>query len=147
MSLEDFITTVFCLVDDLLKKMMDGKKIRDRGFGPTLADSEIITMIVIAEFLGIDTDKGAWEYFCSHWVALFPNIGSRANFAKHIANLWWIMQKLVEYPSPIAGGQASKNGACNFHCTPLKPAPRGTSSNFVGQILYIFRFFFGHFEC
>src|SRR3990167_779492 len=103
MSLEDFITTVFCLVDDLLKKMMDGKKIRDRGFGPTLADSEIITMIVIAEFLGIDTDKGAWEYFCSHWVALFPNIGSRANFAKHIANLWWIMQKLQEKLAKILG--------------------------------------------
>lgn len=51
-------------------------------------------MDIVAEFLGIDTDKGAWEYFCNHWKHLFPNIGSRANYAKHAANLWWIKQRV-----------------------------------------------------
>ena len=51
-------------------------------------------MEIIAEFLGIDTDKGAWEYFCNHWRSWFPAIGSRANFAKHAANLWAIKQQM-----------------------------------------------------
>ena len=63
MSIEDFIITVYCLVDETLTKIMGTQKLRQRGFEPTLSDAEIISTEVIAEFLGIDTDKGAWEYF------------------------------------------------------------------------------------
>lgn len=62
---------------------MIDQKLRQRGFKPRLSDSEIITMEIIAEFLGIDTDKDAWEYFCNHWRELFPKIGSRANWKSH----------------------------------------------------------------
>ena len=94
MSVEDFIITVYCLIDELLKKQENTQKIRKRGFRPALSDSEMITMEIISEFLGIDTDKGAWEYFCNHWRFLFPAIGSRANFAKQAANLWIIKQSI-----------------------------------------------------
>lgn len=92
MSMEDFIITVYCLIDELLKKLENGQKIRKRGFDPALSDSEMITMEVVSEFLGIDTDKGAWEYFSTHWRFLFPAIGSRSNFAKQAANLWAMKQ-------------------------------------------------------
>ena len=69
MSREDFIITVYCLIDALLKK---------RGFNPALSDFLLITMKIIAEFLRIDKDKGAWEYFCNHWRNWFPAIRSRA---------------------------------------------------------------------
>jgi IS5 family transposase len=94
MSMEDFIITVYCIVDDLMKKQHETIKIRKSEFNPALSDSEMITMEIVAEFSGIDTDKGAWEYFCNHWRALFPDIGSRANFAKHAANLWVIKQNM-----------------------------------------------------
>lgn len=92
MSMEDFIITVYCLVDELIKKVGSGQKLRRRGFNPALSDSEMITMEVVSEFLSIDTDKGAWAYFSTHWRALFPALGSRSNFAKHAANLWAIKQ-------------------------------------------------------
>jgi len=92
--IEDFIISVYCLVDDVLKKLLVDQKLRQRGFKPSLSDSEMITMEIIAEFLSIDTDKGAWEYFCNHWKEWFPKIGSRANFAKHAANLWCITQQV-----------------------------------------------------
>lgn len=92
MSTEDFIITVYCLVDELIKKLKNGQKLRKRGFNPALSDGEMITMEVVAEFLSIDTDKGAWAYFSTHWRPLFPAIGSRSNFAKHAANLWAIKQ-------------------------------------------------------
>lgn len=94
MLVEDFIITVYCLVDDLFNKGQNGNKLRKRGFKPALSDSEMITMEVVAEFQGIDTDKGSWEYFRNHWRGLFPNIGSRSNFAKHSANLWVIKQSM-----------------------------------------------------
>lgn len=94
MSVEDFIITVYCLVDDVMKGLLKGETLRQRGFNPALTDSEMITMELVAEFQGIDTDKGAWEYFCNHWQGLFPTLGSRANFAKHAANLWRIKQQV-----------------------------------------------------
>lgn len=94
MPMEDFIITVFCLVDGELKNLLGGKRLRKRGFEPALSDSEIITMEIVAEFLGIDTDKGAWKYFYNHWKEWFPNMNSRANFAKHAANLWHLKQQM-----------------------------------------------------
>jgi Transposase DDE domain len=95
MSMEDFIITVYCLVDEAMKNLLTGKqKLRQRGFKPNLSDSEMITMEVVAEFLGIDTDKGAWEYFSNHWRGWFPMLGSRANYAKHAANLWSMTQRI-----------------------------------------------------
>jgi hypothetical protein len=82
MPVEDFIITVFCLIDDLSKEILEGKKLRKRGFEPELSDSEVITMEIVAEFLGIDTDKQSWKYFNNHWKNFFPKLGSRANFAK-----------------------------------------------------------------
>lgn len=94
MSVEDFIINVYCLIDDLSKTEFRGEKLRKRGFEPKLSDSEVITMEIVAEFLGMDTDKGAWEYFRSHWREWFPALSSRSNFAKHSSNLWNIKQKI-----------------------------------------------------
>ena len=66
MLVEDFIITVYCLIDDELKKLLQDKKLRSRGFEPKLTDAEIITMEVVGEFLGKDTDTGVWRYFSQH---------------------------------------------------------------------------------
>mgnify|MGYP002084285382 FL=1 len=92
--MEDFIIIVYCLVDGELKNLLSEERLRNRGFEPALSDSEMITMEIVAEFLGIDTDKGAWKYFCNHWRDWFPKLGSRANFAKHGANLWHLKQQM-----------------------------------------------------
>lgn len=94
MSLEDFIISVFCLVDDNFVLLVEEKNLRQRGFVPKLTDSEVITMEIVGEFLGFDTDKGIWSYFKRHWLSYFPNIGSRSNFAKQASNLWKIKQQL-----------------------------------------------------
>ena len=94
MSTEDLIITVFCLVDDQLQKLLNGRKLRKRGFQPKLSDSEVITMEVIGEFLGYDQDKQIWEYFKRHWSHFFPSIPDRSNFVRQAANLYFIKKKM-----------------------------------------------------
>ncbi|MBS0351880.1 MAG: hypothetical protein JSR33_12010 [Proteobacteria bacterium] len=53
-----------------------------------------MTMEIVAEFLGIDTDKGAWEYFIRHWRHQFPALSLRANYAKQAENLWQVTQRV-----------------------------------------------------
>jgi hypothetical protein len=95
MDVTTFIVTVFCLVDDWLA----GQRLRQRGPAPTLADSEVLTIECVGEFLGIDTDKGLYQYFRRHWAAWFPALGRvhRTTFTRQAANLWAVKQRLHQH--------------------------------------------------
>lgn len=96
MSLEDFIIWVYCWVDETLPQVIPGERLRARGFAPALSDAEVITMELIGEFQGIDTDTGIWQYFRSHWSSWFPAMGSRSQFGKQAVNLWAVKQHLQQ---------------------------------------------------
>jgi hypothetical protein len=90
-DLETFIVTVFVRVDDLLTAWVtEVGPLRSRGPAPTLADSEVVTMELVGEFLGIDTDRALVDYFRAHHLALFPRLARvhRTTFARQASNLW-----------------------------------------------------------
>jgi hypothetical protein len=91
-DLSTFIVAVFCLVDDQLK----GRCIRSRGPAPKLSDAEVLTMEVVGEFLGIDTDKGIYLFFRRHYGEWFPALSEvhRTTFARQAANLWKLKERL-----------------------------------------------------
>jgi hypothetical protein len=92
MDLNTFIVAVFCLVDDRLK----GRRIRQRGPAPKLSDSEVLTIEIVGEFLGLDTDEAIFRYFRRHHAEWFPTLGEvhRTTFARQAANLWKIKERL-----------------------------------------------------
>lgn len=53
-------------------------------------------MEVVAEFQGLDTDKGIWQYFRRHWGSMFPQLKSRSSFVRQAANLWQYKQQLQQ---------------------------------------------------
>jgi hypothetical protein len=109
MPLEDFIIAVLCCVEATWHESPAPSRLRQRGFAPKLSDSEVLTMEIVGEFLGYDTDQQIWKYFRSHWRHWFPALGSRSTFARQVANLWFIKQllhqqlirKLGAYSDPI----------------------------------------------
>ena len=96
MPLEDFIIRVFCWVDEHVNALLGDHRLRQRGFAPKLSDREVITMEVVGEFLGLDTDVGLWKYFRRHGSSWFPQLGSRTTFAQQAAHLWVIKQRLPQ---------------------------------------------------
>ena len=92
MDLNTFIVSVFCLVDDQLK----GRRIRQRGPSPKLSDAEVLTIEIVGEFLGLDTDKALYRYFRRHYREWFPALGKihRTTFARQAANLWKVKECL-----------------------------------------------------
>ncbi len=92
MDLSTFIVAVFCLVDDRLQ----GCRIRQRGPSPKLYDSEVLTVEIVGEFLGIDTDKGIYLFFKRHYGEWFPALGEvhRTTFARQSANLSKVKERL-----------------------------------------------------
>jgi hypothetical protein len=92
-DLNTFIVSVFCLIDDRIK---DLGRLRGRGPTPTLCDSEVLTIEVVGEFLGIDQDTELFAYFRRHYAHFFPNLRRvhRTTFSRQASNLWKVKEYL-----------------------------------------------------
>lgn len=92
MDITTFMIAVFCLIEDSLP----GQRLRRRGPQPTLRDSEVLTMEVVGEFLGIDTESNIFAHFCRYYADWFPGLRkiTRTTFTRQAANLWKIKQEL-----------------------------------------------------
>ena len=62
------------LVDDSVRDLCRGRRLRQRGPAPVLADSEVLTVEIVGEFLGLDTDRGLHAHFRRHFGHLFPGL-------------------------------------------------------------------------
>jgi hypothetical protein len=63
MDITTFMITVYCWIEDSLV----GRRLRKRGPQPTLQDSEVLTIEVVGEFLGLDTESNMFTHFCRHY--------------------------------------------------------------------------------
>src|SRR5262245_52981226 len=95
MSLQDLLLLVSCLVDDHLKALGLSSP-RQRGPDPEVADSEVITIELVGEYLGLDRDARLFWHFRQHHRADFPALARvhRTTFARQAANLWRVKQLL-----------------------------------------------------
>ncbi len=102
MDLDDFIITVFCIIDDTMKQLFGTIRLRQRGPAPALSDSETLTMEIVGEYLSLNQDKAIYDYFRRHYSHFFPEMGKihRTTFVRQAANLWrvkeMIWQRMLE---------------------------------------------------
>ena len=153
MDLDTFIVETFCRIDDALKERSRARPLRSRGPAPVLADSEVLTLEVVGEFLGLDRDTAIYAYFRRHYGAFFPALRRvhRTTFARQAANLWvvkqWIWQRLVR-DLPHEPGFALVDSfplpACQFarayRCRRFRGEAAFGKDTLVRQTFYGFRF-------
>lgn len=102
MTFDDYLLELFYLIDtelEALKSESDlTRPLRARGPDPTLHDSEVLTMTLAGEFLGLDTDKGIYAHFRRYHAREFPALSCvcRTTFARQAANLWRVAQVLQD---------------------------------------------------
>ena len=96
MDLDTFIVAVYCAVEDGLAAELGGRRLRQRGPAPVLADGEVLAMEVVGEFLGLEQDAAIHRYFRRHWAHFFPRLGrvDRTTFVRQAANLWAVKERL-----------------------------------------------------
>lgn len=96
MSLENLIITIYCRIEEMYHETMKETKLRLRGSSPSLSDVEVLTMLVVGEYLGLGSDKRIWSYFSQHWVSWFPQIGCRTSFTRQSANLIKVLDQMQQ---------------------------------------------------
>jgi hypothetical protein len=95
MTPQELLLVTFCLIDDELKALGPGR-LRQRGPAPTLSDAEVITLEIVGEAWGHDTDKAIYAHFRRYHLAEFPALArvSRTSFARQAANLWRVKERI-----------------------------------------------------
>lgn len=96
MNLDDYIITCYVLIDELMPAATKGKRLRERGPMPKLADSEVITMELVGTYLGFSQDQKVFDYFRRHYAHFFPEMAriDRSTFVRQAANLWAVKERL-----------------------------------------------------
>ena len=98
MDLDTFIVATYCLIDELMEELLpEGESLRQRGPARLLLDDrEVLTIEIVGEFLGIDTEQGIFRHFRRHYAEWFPGLGEahRTTFTRQAANLWKVKELL-----------------------------------------------------
>jgi hypothetical protein len=94
MPLSDYIINVFCIIDDIYLELFGTKGVRKAGYAPYLGDSEIISMLMVGELLGMSDNKKIWLYFKSNFLNYFPSIShvKYKIFNNQATNLWNVLK-------------------------------------------------------
>lgn len=77
--------------------------VRERGFAPQLTDEEALTIAIVGEFLGFETDTAIYTYFRRHYQAWFPALTDRTLLVRQWANLWIVKAELWQAVLQAAG--------------------------------------------
>ena len=152
MDLDTFIISVFCMVDDELRVLDTAQRRRRRGPKPVLADSEVLTMELAGEFLGLDQDKALYCFFRQHYENFFPALQHvhRTTFLRQAANLWHLKEELwqrlllrIPHDSQLAIVDSLPLAVCRFARAPRCRRFRGEAAfgkdHLMHQTFYGFR--------
>ncbi len=140
MDLHTFIVSTYCLVDETMDETMDDKqRLRERGPTPTLDDREVLTIEIVGEFLGMDTDKGIYRFFRRHYAEWFPALCTvhRTTFVRQAANLWKTKEILWQALLASRVEHDPKVSLVDSFCVPVcsfAKAPR--CKGFAGEAAY-----------
>ena len=106
MPLEQFITCVFCLIDDLYISLVT-RSLRKSGTPLKLSNSKAIAIEITGEWLGFHSDKNIWKHFKQHWSHLFPKLPDCSQFVRQTANLWVVKQQTHQHLVKLLGADTA----------------------------------------
>ena len=95
---------IFVLVDDLYKKVAPkAVKKRPNINKAILSDSEVITIALCGEIMGIDSEKAWYSFVKKNYRHLFPKMCDRSQFNRTRRNLTQVMNLIF----PQINGRSS----------------------------------------
>lgn len=152
MDLDNIIINFFCPIDDAVKEILKGQRLRERGPNPIMADSEVLTMEIVGEFQSISQDKKIFRYFRDNFSHFFPGLKkiSRTTFTRQASNLWKVKAMVwqyllnqIEYDPTLAIVDSLPIYACQFarayRCIRFKGKAAFGKDILIRQTFYGFR--------
>lgn len=86
-DLDTFLITVYCLVDDLCGEDLDELRVSRPGPKPTVSDSELLTLMLLAQWQRGRSERGFLSYVRHNWQSFFPWQLSQSQFNRRTRDL------------------------------------------------------------
>jgi hypothetical protein len=87
LDLDTFLVTVYCTVDELYAEQLGPRKPARPGAAPELSDSEVLTLMVLAQAQTRRSERRFIRYAGRHWRAYFPRLLSQSAFNRRARDL------------------------------------------------------------
>lgn len=101
-TFEDFMTTVFVIIDDLYRPYAPLKVTKRRHvLDAKLSDSEIITVSLCGDLVRIDSENAWYSFVKRNYQHLFPNLCSRSRLNRTRQALLQTMELLRQKLSSV----------------------------------------------
>lgn len=94
-TFEDFILLVYTIIDDLYNQLAPVSVSQRRNVTTAkMSDSEIMTLSICSEIIGIDSENAWYSFVKRNYRHLFPNLCSRTRFNRTRRNLLQVTERL-----------------------------------------------------
>lgn len=103
-DLDTFLVTVYCTVDDLYQAFVAPAKPRRRGHQPEMADSEVLTLALVAQWQQDRSESAFLRYVRHHWRGYFPRLLSQSAFNRRVRDLAGVLAFL----GPLIGRETTR---------------------------------------
>src|SRR5712691_8690008 len=94
LDLATFLVTVYCVVDDLYRERFAARKPRRRGHRPELSDSEVLTLLILAQWQQDRSERAFVQYAAARWREFFPRLLSQSAFNRRARDLAGVLAAL-----------------------------------------------------
>ena len=110
MQLEDLFTTVYCLVEESYRLLFgDPATLRHSNNGhPDFTDAEIITIALVGELQGEDSQRGWHKKVHKSWRFLFPRLCDRTRYGRRLRRLRVPMAHLQQHLCFLIGASLDR---------------------------------------
>src|SRR5258705_1501136 len=87
LDVDTFLTGLYCVVDDVYRTDFAPSKPVRRGHKPELADSEVLTLATLFQWLPRGAERRFLRYATLHWRSYFPPLLSQSAFNGRVRDL------------------------------------------------------------
>lgn len=88
---EEFIVYVYCLIVQYYQRLFP-TSLRRAGSLPKFSDEEALTLEIVGEYLGLETDQQMYRSFRKHDDTWFPTLPDRSPLVRQWQNRWRVKQ-------------------------------------------------------
>lgn len=124
LDLDTFLVALYSIVDDLYREHFRPHKPRRRGAKPRLSDSEVLTLVLCAQWSGW-TERKLIRYAQRHWRGYFPQLLSQSATNRRARDLAGCFVHLVPLVAARLVGTMALYQAIDGVPVPLMRACRG----------------------
>ena len=93
-DVDTFLSTVYCVVDDLYQAHYAAQKPVRRGTAPEMSDSEVLTVVILAQWQQDRSEAAFLRYAQAHWRGYFPRLLSQSAFNRRARDLLGVLGHL-----------------------------------------------------